>query len=287
MSTTNAMPTGEMQQLVDQRLDAIDRALLGLLPRQERLSIVGQVETRLRELAVAGPAVDADQQLPLERHVADAAHFGAPGESRSRRHQSRLALSSGVLGIVALALLFALPLTYLVLGSIGMFDEAAEILLGAHVVAVALGGTLAVALSIAGLVSLQRSRGRMAGHGWAITGLSTGPLPMFVGGLLVLVATLQIAAEPVSQVVTATAPVTVSGPSYSSGYPTSLPPEPVCYAPANASVPPMACPGPIYAAESTPVMVEPPLAPPGPVEPAVPPQPAGDAPHVAELPATR
>ncbi|HEV3339686.1 MAG TPA: hypothetical protein VG125_05000 [Pirellulales bacterium] len=297
MSTTNSVPTGEMQQLIDQRLDAIDRALLGLLPRQDRLSIVTQVESRLRELAAAGPAVDARQLGPAQDPLlADAAHLETAGESPllasgGRRLRplklSRLALSSGVLGIVALALLVALPITYLVVGYIGLFEEAAEVLLGAQMVAVALGGTLAVALSIVGLVSLRGSAGQMAGHGWAITGLSTGPLPMFVGGLIVLVVGLELLAAKgrnMAPVTATSASVTIPAPSYPPPYTASLPSDAMGYAPAtNASVP-MTCPSPVYPTAATGVMVEAPLEPPSPVEQAVLPQPSGDTPHVAELP---
>ncbi|HWB08033.1 MAG TPA: hypothetical protein VG826_02225 [Pirellulales bacterium] len=257
MSTSSTVPKGDVQQFIDQRLDAIDRALLGLLPRQDRLSIVTQVETRLRELTESkGADTAAETHEPNLRESATQAdvRFDSRAEKvwaglrprrsatgrrgrRAHRKLSRLAVSSGVLGIVALALLFAFPISYLAVSYVGVMDVAAEVLLGTHVAAVALGGTLAVALSIAGLVSLQRARGEVAGHGWAITGLSTGPLPMFVGGLIVLVVGLQLlAADPSSapQVTTTSVPVTVPPPAY-------------C-----ASAPPCAAPGPMPVATVVP-----------------------------------
>ena len=192
--------TRDTQQLIDQRLDAIDRALLGLLPRGDRLTIVTQLETRLRELAAASPAVEAQQHLPAEdaAQVESALPQGVapiiPAGTRSAHlKRSRLALSSGILGIVALVALFVFPITFVLVSSFGeMFEEAAMVLLGTHLATVAVGGTAAVALGIAGLVVLGRRPGRLVGHGWAITGLCTGPLPMFAGGLIALVAGVQL-----------------------------------------------------------------------------------------------
>src|SRR5580704_12844218 len=107
MSTTNTLPTGEIERLIDQRLDTIDRALLGLIPRQDRLSIVTQVEARLHELAGASGLSGANSATNLQEQATVAeAHFGdadgsGPARRRgpsARRKQSRLALSSGVLG---------------------------------------------------------------------------------------------------------------------------------------------------------------------------------------------
>lgn len=50
MSTT----TAATQQIIDQRMDAIDRALLGLLPRPARQTIVAEIESRVKEWAAAG-----------------------------------------------------------------------------------------------------------------------------------------------------------------------------------------------------------------------------------------
>ncbi|HVA50923.1 MAG TPA: hypothetical protein VNH11_31565 [Pirellulales bacterium] len=223
MSTT---ATSTTQQLIDQRLDAIDRALLGLLPRNDRLTIVTQLETRLRELAAASPAVEAHQRSPVECATsADAAHFGAPAESAllppgvaplipagaktlsARLKRSRLALSSGVLGIVALVALFVFPVSFAVISTFGeRFEEAAMVLLGAHLATVAICGTLAVALGIAGLVVLNRRAGQLVGHGWAITGLCTGPLPMLAGSLIALVTGMQLLAVRTVQVTQVAAP---------------------------------------------------------------------------------
>src|SRR5204863_1114709 len=100
---------------IEQRLDALDRVLLGLLPRSERLSLVADVEARVRNGGAAALVADgvAASELPLAEV--------SPGRARRglRSRRSALALTSGVLGIAALVLLFALPITYLVFASVG------------------------------------------------------------------------------------------------------------------------------------------------------------------------
>ena len=64
MSIANTPQTG-MQQLIEQRLDAIDRALVGMLPRQERLAAVAQLEVRMLEFAAANPTLVASLEAPV------------------------------------------------------------------------------------------------------------------------------------------------------------------------------------------------------------------------------
>lgn len=171
--------------VIDQRLDALDRALLGLLPRGERLALVADVEARAREAFEANPAAMAELAEPLEGTLASDAR--AVRRSRPGR-RSRLALTAGVVGIVALSLLLFLPITYTVLTMIaeGIGDSTAIVLLVGNIVLVALGGTAAVLLGLTALVRLNRRRSTQGGHGWAITGLCTGPMPMLAGGLAML-----------------------------------------------------------------------------------------------------
>lgn len=188
MTTTDSRPSTTGQALIEQRLDALDRALLGILPRNERLAFVTQVETRVRELADGNAGTDSIVQTAMDPEVLTVAASRAAAVISPKR-RSRLALSSGILGIVALAMLFAMPITYVVVAFVGEgLGEFVSIgLLSIHVLAVAIGGLVAGIMGIAGLVSLARRKGRLVGHGWAITGLCTAPLPTFVGGLLVLV----------------------------------------------------------------------------------------------------
>jgi hypothetical protein len=181
--------------LIDQRLDALDRALLGLLPRSERLSLVADVEVRVRSANATDspsqrPETSAADELPLVEASL------APARRRLRLRRSALALTAGILGIVALVLLFALPVTYLVLASIaeGIGEVAAYLLISANVLVVALGGAAAVVMGIVALVRLNRRQGR-SGHGWAVTALCTGPLPALAGGLATLTIVLPMLGE--------------------------------------------------------------------------------------------
>ena len=235
MSATSSSSAGDPQPLIDLRLDAIDRALLGLLPRSERLEMVAQIETRLRELGPALAARDEQLAADIEHSSLDAdlsAGSSVDGEIATalkhsrlagrmnlsrRRPRSRLALASGVSGIVALSLLVMFPITFVLCS---VLEPSASILipvLGTHVTGVALGGLLAVVLGVAALVVLNRRDARLIGHGWAITGLCTGPLPMLVGGLIVLVAGSQLMTATPSFVMS---PVSASS---ASAYGTTVP----------------------------------------------------------------
>lgn len=177
------MPTTSTPNLLDQRLDALDRILLGLLPRTERIAFVAQVEVRISELADAIPALESSAAGESSTLPDLAALSASP---RAAKRRSRLALSSGILGIVALVMLFAMPITYVIVSIIGesMGELVAYSLLIIHVLTVAVGGLVAIVMGITGLVRLARRKGRMVGHGWAITALCTAPLPTLVGGLL-------------------------------------------------------------------------------------------------------
>ncbi len=209
MSTAATTSNTIMQQLIDQRLDALDQALLGLVPRNDRLALVAQAENRIREHAAAN--LTAKPSFQASAAVAtpdDWAHSGLPAGTSALapltplmvpasggitaspgKRRSRLALSAGVLGIAALVMLFGTPVTYLFVATVGeLFGEVVSIsLIGAHLLAIAVGGTTAVGLAIAALVSLRRRKGDLEGRGWAIAGLCAGPVPMLVGGLALVI----------------------------------------------------------------------------------------------------
>jgi hypothetical protein len=178
--------------VIEQRLDALDRVLLGLLSRSERLSLVADVEARVRGSDEA-PAFD-------ETSIPSSAELPAAEASRARHglrlRRSALALTAGVLGIVALVLLFALPITYLVIVALGeaLGELATYVLLSGNVLVVALGGAAAVVMGIIALVRLSRRHGR-TGRGWAVTALCTGPLPALVGGLATITVVLPLVGE--------------------------------------------------------------------------------------------
>src|SRR5262245_12178447 len=111
--TTSTFPPAESQQyLIDQRLDALDQLLLGLLPRNERLATVAQVEKRIREVAAAGTnsAMECATQpgaalIPPVSGPVLAWHAG------TARKRSRLAVTAGALGVAALVLLIGMPVS--------------------------------------------------------------------------------------------------------------------------------------------------------------------------------
>ena len=172
MTTANSASNVTAESLLDQRLDIIEGALVGVIRRTDRLAIVSQIETLIREQAIPQSSIPA---------------FGGVVRLAAKK-RSRLAVSAGVLGIAALLLLFGTPVTYVVVGFAGeMLGEAFVLsVLGGHLAAVTLGGIAAIGLGIAALVSLKRRKEGLGGHGWAIAGLCTGPLAAFVGGLAIV-----------------------------------------------------------------------------------------------------
>jgi hypothetical protein len=214
MSTATTTSNTTMQHLIDQRLDALDHALLGLVPRHDRLALVAQAENRIREHAAANlTAMASFQASAVGATPGDWAQSGLPAGTATfaplkplmvpasggmaaspGKRRSRLALSAGVLGIAALVLLFGTPVTYVFVATVGeLFGEIVSIsLIGAHLMAVAIGGMTAVGLGIAALVSLRRRKGNLDGRGWAIAGLCAGPVPMLVGGLALVVGGWQL-----------------------------------------------------------------------------------------------
>jgi hypothetical protein len=192
------MPTASVatQELIDQRLDTIDRALMGLMLRSERLKFMADLEKMVCD--------GRDLGSVLAEEVAEAPaspQFTVALAPRGGRGRSRLALSSGVLGIVALVLLFMMPVTYIVVSMVaeGIGEIASYALIASNVLAVAVGGAAAVALGIAALVRLNRRHSRRVGRGWAVTGLCTGPLPMLIGGLALLFVVLPTTGLVVSE----------------------------------------------------------------------------------------
>jgi hypothetical protein len=165
----------------------------------------GEVEIA-RELPAAA--------LPLSSAVASAGR-------RARR--SRLAYSSGVLGIVAAACLVGSPLLLVALSIFGelLGETFAIILLGLIGVLITFGGGLAVCFGGVSLLRLARRDQTATGTGWAITGLCTGALPLLLGfvGMLSLAPQL-LSAEIEYDTHTASATGPAIGPD---GYPLTAP----------------------------------------------------------------
>jgi hypothetical protein len=210
--------------------------LLGLLPRSERLEFVASLQARLESQPAESITV-----------AEDVSAVAAEPRASTRRRRSAMALTAGVLGIVALVLLFALPLTYLIVVATGeaLGEMVAYALLAANVLIVALGGGAAVVLGIVALARLGRRRGQL-GHGWAITGLCTGPLPALVGGLATIVVVFPLMAELADSGNSFPVPSAVGYVSASGDAPVAVPVQVVANSPyAAAPASPWSSPAPL------------------------------------------
>lgn len=214
--------TSSTMDLLDRRLDALDRALMGLVPRSERIELVAGVEKRFREKQETEPALletlatsQAGETTESLAAPAGAAHETAGG----KRRRSRLALTSGILGIVAVSLMLMLPITYVVIATMAemMGEVPAIALIMLNVFSVAGTGALAGFLSLAAIVSISRSKKKKRGMGWAITGLCTSPLPVLVGLLAIVFFVLPITMDYVAQSDSS------SSPPYVASVPSSVP----------------------------------------------------------------
>lgn len=226
MAAEQELSADERRALVERRLDELDRLLLGLLPRAERLAMVASVEARVQAL---GDAVELGGELPVAAPLAATAVNNASRSPRGRR--SRLAFSSGVLGIVVASCLVGSPLLLVVLSLFGeLLGETFSILLfGLLTALITIGGGLAVVCGGVSLLRLARRGQTATGTGWAITGLCTGAFPLLIGivGVLSLGATL-LPAEHVQVTWNAgpnVPPPTLNSPppDYASPYGTPLP----------------------------------------------------------------
>lgn len=186
MPVERLLSAAERQRVIDERLDELDRLLLGLLPRTERLAIVTDVESRVKALGDDAPLAE----LPATASAALLARTA--GRPAARR--SRVALSSGVLGIVSAGCLLLSPILFIVasVAAEALGEEFTIALMSLFVFVLVVGGGLAVFLGGASIIRLARNGQTKTGTGWAITGLCTGLLPMLlgVGGLLTIGAQL-------------------------------------------------------------------------------------------------
>jgi hypothetical protein len=229
---------------VDRRLDLIDQALLGVLPRQERLAWLAQAEARMREaavhpaslsaaplsgMAIAGPSAVVSENFPNSHAGSTLPASGWPLAASATANpvgpprRSRLAIFSGLSGITAMCLLCGVPIIYLIVAYTSelLGEFLAVSILGVYIATVGVMGLLAVGLAIAAFFALRRRTSQLTGHGWAITGLCTGPLPVLACGLgaLLLLAEMGIGVHSVHEIHTGNTgvvpgppPVTPSGP---------------------------------------------------------------------------
>ncbi|MFN0056571.1 MAG: hypothetical protein ACKV0T_30865 [Planctomycetales bacterium] len=223
---------------LDARLDAVDQLLLGVLPRSERVALVETLAERMRQGSPRGGS-----SLPIQT-------MASPSTAR----RSKLALSSGILGILSGILLFALPLVYLLAVSFGevLGETAVVVLLGCYLAMIVAGGGSAVVSGVASLWRLRRGSAHRSGRGWAVAGICTGPVPFGAASLCGLyLGFALLGSVSVSQVTTTSSQATLSPtpPSanaqtvaseltfYSSSTPdlSAVPPQPLSAAPANCA----------------------------------------------------
>jgi len=200
--TTATMPplAPALQELVNVRLDMIDRLLLDRVPRPDRVSIVMEVEAQIFELLTERGADDLtrDDVLtvlsrldPPEAYLPEqsARHTSAPGGDNRRAPtrtarcasatEPRIGIAGGIVGVSALATILVMPLIYLFAGLL----ESEELMI--------LGLLLAAGLmGLAGLLGLVFSLSARLRGTWSVVGSITGALALllsFSGGMFFLV----------------------------------------------------------------------------------------------------
>jgi hypothetical protein len=179
--------SGSLQTLVDARLDAIDRALLGRVSRQERLNVGGEVVGGIHVLLHdrCGPGVEPSRddvlavlaQLdPPEAYLADGddeepraartpSRTPAPAAAWPASDPGRLAWHSGVLGLAALGSGLLVPLSYPI--AILLDNEF-------PVLAALFGGGLF--MMFGGFASVLLAMVSRLSNGWAVVGVVAGGL---------------------------------------------------------------------------------------------------------------
>jgi len=195
MADATASPATNHPLWIDQRLDQIEGALLGVLPRQERISLLAGIESRLVKLAAENPELEKCVAQKLEApelasSQAVAKSAGALANPTTSARRSRMAFTSGILGIVVLVLMIFSPIIYALAAfasELSGSEIGAAILIIGLVLLLAFGGLTAVMMGIISLVKISRSQKKLVGTGWAITGLCTGPMPMFAGAFGILI----------------------------------------------------------------------------------------------------
>lgn len=197
MSFATASLPRTLQLLVDARLDTIDRMLIGWTPRQERLSIVREVESQVLELlherdvealtredvlSVLARLDPPEAYLPSEEEDPDTGRVAArtPIPARSSISRSaRYARTSGIVGLAAVALVLLSPLVF-ILAELSNSEPIAFLLLGGDIVVTMVTSFAAIVIGIVG----------RRGGGWSAVGLIAGGFGVFcsllAGGYLTL-----------------------------------------------------------------------------------------------------
>ncbi|APW59251.1 hypothetical protein [Paludisphaera borealis] len=198
MSTIDmTVVSGSLQTMIDARLDAIDRALLGRVSRQERLNVVGEVEGRIHELLNdrCGPGVEPsrDDVLavlsrldPPEAYLSEGPEEYATGAPvRTPPHHvvhtlaaldhGRFAQLSGILGLCSLAMSVLIMLSYPI-----------TIMLNNEIPLLAAGFGGGVFMVIGGAASIFLAILSRLSNVWAVVGAAAGCLSCLAGASCVL-----------------------------------------------------------------------------------------------------
>jgi hypothetical protein len=196
MMIATAQISESLQTLIDSRLDTIDRMLLGRLSRQERLAIVTEVESQIHELLHASDADELTREDvlavlarldPPEAYISDEVDGERVSQRRTRPTRAYQAVptadkvgrASGILGVLALALMLLLPLEYL-LGYAVHSELAVEIPLIGTLLLMLIGAILGLAFGI-----IARKSGPSA-----VVGIVTSSLSLFLTLTIVIIGIL-------------------------------------------------------------------------------------------------
>jgi hypothetical protein len=197
MMVATARISDTVQTLIDNRLDTIDRMLLGQLSRQDRLAIVREVESQIHELIQASEADELTREDVLAVLARlDPPEAYLPDETEGGRISAQTAVPiratqlapkgdpqvgrlSGILGVAAIALLLFLPIVY----TIGAAGHSEMVLLGLG------GGTILLVFVVASVGLVLGVFARKSGA-WAIVGIVTSVLAPILAGAIVAVAFL-------------------------------------------------------------------------------------------------
>lgn len=183
MMVATAQISESLQTLIDSRLDTVDRMLLGRLSRRDRLAIVREVESQIHELLQTSDAEELTRedvlgvlaQLdPPEAYLSDETE-GEPVSVRRTipvRAQRpvvngdlRVGRASGILGVVAIALLLLLPASYFI-----------AVASQSELVLFVLGGAILVLVFVTAAVGLVLGVVARKSGVWAVVGIVTSVL---------------------------------------------------------------------------------------------------------------
>jgi hypothetical protein len=197
MMVDTAQLSESLQTLIDSRLDTIDRMLLAWISRQDRLAIVREVESQIHELLTERdtgeltredvlamlarldpPEAYIPDEIDGERVLVNRNVATLTGRSVAR-NDAKVGKASGILGLTALALMLLLPVCYVIAVALDSSMVAIVLYVG-NLLATVCASVLALTLG---------AYARKSGP-WAIVGIVTSLLSLFLSLATVIVAIL-------------------------------------------------------------------------------------------------